>query len=50
VVLQDVCPGIAVTHSDLPRAPLVGGIVLSALDVGPVVVPTDCAALQAAGR
>lgn len=50
VVLQDVCQGVRVTHSDLPRAPLVGGIVLAALSAAPVTIPTDCAALQAAGR
>ena len=50
VQLQDVCPGLQVSHSDLPRGALVGGIVLQALGVAPIARPTDCAALSAAGR
>lgn len=50
VVLQDVCRGAVVTHSDLPRAPLVGGIVLTALSAGPLTAPEDCGALTALGR
>lgn len=50
VQLQDVCPSLVVSHSDLPRADLVAGIVLQALGVGPIRQPTDCAALTAAGR
>ena len=50
VQLQDVCPGLVVSHSDLPRADLVAGIVLQALGVDPIRQPTDCAALTAAGR
>jgi triacylglycerol esterase/lipase EstA (alpha/beta hydrolase family) len=50
VVLQDVCPGLAVSHSALPTEPLVAGIVLQALSSQPVAPPTDCAALSAAGR
>ena len=50
VVLQDVCPGIAISHSQLPEAPLVKGIVLQALGVAPIRRPTGCAALLAAGR
>jgi triacylglycerol esterase/lipase EstA (alpha/beta hydrolase family) len=48
IVLQSICPGIAVTHSDLPRSPLVTGIVLASLQAGPVLPPTraDCAALS----
>ncbi len=51
VVLQQVCPGITVTHADLPRAPLVAGIVLQALAVGPIPTPrsTDCGFLQEQG-
>ena len=50
VVLQDVCPGLALTHGRLPTEPAVTGIVLQALSVASPVPPTDCAALQAAGR
>lgn len=52
VVLQDVCPGIVVGHGDLPRTPLVVGIVLQALDTGPVPtpLPADCGFLQEQGR
>lgn len=55
VVLQGVCAGVTITHGDLPRAPLVAGIVLTALS-GPALSgaalsgPTDCAALTALGR
>lgn len=49
VVLEKVCAGAAISHSDLPRAPLVGGIVLRAIGVESIVAPgpPDCAALQA---
>ena len=51
VVLQDVCPGLTVTHADLPVSPLVRGLVVRAL--GPEDVdapePAECAALQALG-
>ena len=50
VQLQDICPGLVVSHSDLPRDDLVGGIVLQALGVAPIRQPTDCAVLSAAGR
>ena len=50
VQLQDICPGLQVSHSDLPRDDLVAGIVLQALGVGPITQPSDCAALTAAGR
>lgn len=51
VVLQAVCPGVTVSHADLPRSPLVAGIVLRALGPGPLPRPrtTDCASLTAAG-
>lgn len=47
--LQDVCPGLVVSHGDLPRSPLVAGIALAELGVAPVSRPTDCAGLTAAG-
>lgn len=50
VVLQDICPGVAVSHGQLPEAPLVKGIVLQALGVAEIRQPTGCAALQSAGR
>ena len=50
VVVQDVCPGIAVPHGRLPTEPVVTGIVLQALSAAPPVPPADCAALRAAGR
>jgi triacylglycerol esterase/lipase EstA (alpha/beta hydrolase family) len=50
VVLQDVCAGIVVSHSQLPRVPLVQGLVLAAIAPADVAQPTaaDCAALTAA--
>lgn len=50
VVVQDVCPGLALPHGRLPTDALVTGIVLQALSTQPPALPTDCAALQAAGR
>lgn len=50
VVLQEICAGVTITHGDLPRAPLVAGIVLTALSGAPLSEPTDCAALTALGR
>ncbi len=49
--LQQVCPGIQVSHSDLPTYPLVVGIVLRELGPSAVSAPAraDCAGLQAAG-
>lgn len=51
VQLQDVCPGLALTHGDLPVSPLVGGLVLRALAVADIAPPApgDCETLQAAG-
>ncbi len=48
VVLQDICPGISVTHSDLPRTPLVQGIVAQALSADPLTAPRaeQCAQLS----
>ena len=51
VVLQDVCPGVQVSHADLPVAPVVRGLVVRALGAGDVETPdpADCSALQALG-
>ena len=51
VDLQRVCPGVQITHGDLPRAPLVVGIVLRALAPDPIPTPRppDCAGLQQQG-
>lgn len=50
VVVQDVCPGLAVPHGRLPTEPVVVGIILRALSTAPPAQPADCAALQSAGR
>jgi triacylglycerol esterase/lipase EstA (alpha/beta hydrolase family) len=44
VSLQQLCPDVVVTHSQLPTDPLVTGIVLRALGTGPLTAPTpdDC--------
>jgi triacylglycerol lipase len=52
VPLQQVCPGLQVSHTDLPTNPLVDGIVLTAL-TGPTLAtptPADCSALTKRGR
>ncbi len=49
IVLQDVCPGIDVSHGDLPTTPLVLGIVLQELGTDAPSAPRDCRALTAAG-
>lgn len=52
VVLQDVCPGVAVTHGELPTNPLPVGIVLLALDLEPLGAAPDsarCAEVTAVG-
>jgi len=51
VDLQSVCADDAARHSDLPRDPLVVGLVLRALDrAEPAAAgPADCAPLRAAG-
>ncbi|HEY1572882.1 MAG TPA: lipase [Pseudonocardiaceae bacterium] len=52
VPLQEICPAARVSHSQLPGAPLVGGIVLAALDGPSLAVPTpdQCSALTVTGR
>ena len=44
VPIQSVCPGVQVSHSQLPTNPAVTAMVLQALGSGPVRVPTasDC--------
>jgi triacylglycerol esterase/lipase EstA (alpha/beta hydrolase family) len=52
VPVQQVCPGVQVSHSELPANPLVTGIVLAALD-NPVLSapqPAQCHQLTAAGQ
>ena len=51
VVLQTVCPGVSVSHADLPRSALVTGLVLRAVETGPLLraQASDCASLTAAG-
>jgi pimeloyl-ACP methyl ester carboxylesterase len=48
VPLQSICPGAAISHSQLPTAPLVDGIVLRTLAVGRVTapLPAQCASLE----
>ena len=50
VVVQQVCPGLAVRHGDLPRTPIVTAIVLDVLAAEPPPAsygPADCARLTA---
>lgn len=51
VQLQDICPSVVVSHSQLPSSDLVDGIVLAALDGPALPTPTSsqCEALTAAG-
>jgi triacylglycerol esterase/lipase EstA (alpha/beta hydrolase family) len=52
VLLQDICPSVVVSHSQLPASDLVDGIVLAALD-GPALgapTPSQCDSLTASGR
>lgn len=51
IELQSVCGDSTVSHANLPRDPLVIGLVLSELSANPVVVPAagDCTSLRAAG-
>jgi triacylglycerol lipase len=51
VQLQSVCPGAVISHSQLPTAPLVDGIVLRTLAANSVNAPakSGCAALETLG-
>jgi triacylglycerol esterase/lipase EstA (alpha/beta hydrolase family) len=51
VEVQAVCPGLRVTHSQLPTDPAVTGLVLRALSAGPLStdVAADCPTVRAAG-
>jgi len=51
VPLQSVCPGVLISHTQLPTAPLVVGIVLRTLATGRLSAPPrrDCAALTTLG-
>lgn len=40
VALQEVCPGLQVTHGDLPTGPVVRALVLQALSPGDIAQPT----------
>lgn len=42
LVVQDLCRGLSVSHSDLPRSPQVEAIVLAALSGPTLQVPTTC--------
>jgi triacylglycerol lipase len=44
VAIQQACPGVRIGHSELPTDPLVTGIVLRALGIGPLsgLAPGDC--------
>ena len=42
LALQDLCPAARVSHSDLPRAPEVLGVVLAALTGPRLVLPARC--------
>jgi triacylglycerol esterase/lipase EstA (alpha/beta hydrolase family) len=48
ISLQGICPGVRVSHGELPTAPLAQGIVLAVLAASPAVAPTtgDCARLS----
>jgi pimeloyl-ACP methyl ester carboxylesterase len=52
VPLQDICPDVRVSHSQLPGTPLVTGIVLAALNGRTLTAPTPqrCAELTQDGR
>jgi len=42
VALQDICPGLQVTHSQLPTGPVVRSLVLQALSTADIAAPTAC--------
>lgn len=47
VPLQGLCPGVRISHGELPTDPLVTALVLRALGAAPLSVPADCAAARA---
>jgi hypothetical protein len=50
VALQNLCPGARVDHADLPRDPVVAGLVLDGLSAAALRPPPgDCASVRAAG-
>ncbi|WP_426566258.1 esterase/lipase family protein [Angustibacter sp. McL0619] len=52
IEVQSICPDASVQHGQLPRDPLVIGLVEQALDVAPMTqapAPSRCAALRARG-
>ena len=51
IVVQNVCPGVAVGHGSLPTNPTMKGLVLRALALPEMTAPAaaDCAALTALG-
>jgi triacylglycerol esterase/lipase EstA (alpha/beta hydrolase family) len=49
VPVQSVCPGIRITHGQLPTDPLVTALVLRATGTAPLAAPPDCATLRAGG-
>jgi pimeloyl-ACP methyl ester carboxylesterase len=52
VPLQSICPGVDISHIQLPVSPLVAGIVRQALGRAPLAAPSpaQCQSLQAQGR
>lgn len=52
IEVQQVCPGLALAHGDLPRDPVGVGLVLEALSSGtaPATDGSDCDALRASGQ
>jgi uncharacterized alpha/beta hydrolase family protein len=44
VSMQSICPGAAISHSQLPVAPQVTALVLNAIGTGPITAPTTCEA------
>jgi triacylglycerol lipase len=46
VSMQRVCPGITVSHSDLPVDPQVTALVLKAIGTDPITAPSNCESLR----
>lgn len=42
LAVQDLCPGVQVTHGQLPTAPVVRALVLQALSTADVAPPAGC--------